>query len=548
MTLRRRLVVTIVAVVAVGLVVVDLITLTSLHSFLYGRVDSQLTTAAHQVAALAVRDEERGLPMTADQVRERVSPDVYVIVLDQTDRPVVVKPSGSSLQADPSPRLPNPLPVRPLSPGTDVDQPSQAYRPASSAIDVSSNIISRQHHHSVGGPEYRLLAVSIPGRTVVVATRLDSVTATLDSLRAIEAGLTVGLLALLVVLIVVIVRRGLRPLEDMSAEADAIAAGDLTRRVQPSDGTTEISRLGRALNGMLAQIETAFAQRAGSEERLRSFLADASHELRTPLTSIQGYAELLRKDALPDAASRDRALRRIEQEATRMGVLVGDLAVLAREGEGPALQLIRVDLAAVAAAVADDARMFDETRTLEFEGAGPVPVLADPARLEQLVHNLVGNALAHTPPGTPVRVMVAAEGDRAVLRVRDQGPGMDAEQAERVFDRFYRGSTANRDSGSGLGLFIAASLARTFGGEASVESAPAAGSTFTVVLPLDTSEPGGHTAARTSPDRAPEGVPVPVPNGVPAAAPNGPVVAAGSRPGDAVDDSRARPGSGAAHR
>ena len=540
MTLRRRLVVTIVAVVAVGLVVVDLITLTSLHSFLYGRVDSQLTTAAHQVAGLAVRDEERGIPMTAEQVRERVSPDMYVLVIDQTGRSVVTKPSGSSLQADPPPRLPNPLPVRPLSTGYNADQPSQAYRPASSAIDVSSNIISSRHRRSVGGPEYRLLAVSIPGHTVVVATRLDSVIATLNSLRAIEAGLTIGLLLLLVVLIAVIVRRGLRPLEDMSAEADAIAAGDLTRRVQPSDGATEISRLGRALNGMLAQIETAFVQRAGSEERLRSFLADASHELRTPLTSIQGYAELLRKDALPDAASRDRALERIEEEATRMGVLVGDLAVLAREGEGPALQLTRVDLAAVAAAVVDDARMFDESRTLEFDGAAPVPVLADRARLEQLVHNLVGNALAHTPPGTPVRVTVAVDGDRAVLRVRDRGPGMDAEQAERVFDRFYRGSAANRDGGSGLGLFIAASLARTFGGEASVESTRGRGSTFTVVLPIDATEPGDHDVTGKSPD--------PAPNGVPAPGPPEHVVAVTSRSGDAVDDSRARPGSGAAHR
>jgi two-component system OmpR family sensor kinase len=513
-TLRRRLVLTIVAVVAVGLVVVDLIALTSLHSFLYGRVDSQLTTAAHEVAALTVRDQERDLSVTAQQVRGRVSPDVYVILLDPAGTPVVVKPSGSSLQADPPPRLPIPLPVRPLSAGGDIDQPSQAYRPASSTVNVGSSIHPSRHRHSVGGPEYRLLAVSIPGRTLVVATRLDSVTATLNSLRAIEVGLTVGLLILLVILIAVIVRRGLRPLEDMSAEADAIAAGDLTRRVQPSDGTTEISRLGRALNGMLAQIETAFAQRAGSEERLRSFLADASHELRTPLTSIQGYAELLRKDALPDAASRDRALKRIEQEAARMGVLVGDLAVLAREGEGPMPQLTSVDLAALVVAVVEDARMFDGSRTLELDGPGPVPVLADPARLEQLVHNLVGNALAHTPAGTPVRVTVAVDGNRAVLRVRDHGPGMDAEQAERVFDRFYRGSAATRDSGSGLGLFIAASLARTFGGEASVVSAPGEGSTFTVVLPLD--------------------IPEPMPSDDP-----------GPTPSDA---SRARPGSGAARR
>ena len=515
MTLRRRLVVTIAAVVAVGLVAVDLIALTSLHSFLYGRVDSQLTSAAHEVAALAHRSEVTGNPVTSLQVRERVSPDVYVLLLGPEGTPIVSAPSGSRLQADPEPRLPDPLPVRPLSSSTDIDQPSQAYRPAASAVTVGSTDRPSRHHRGTPGPQYRLLAVSIPGATVVVATRLDSVTATLDSLRAVLVGLSVGLLALLVVIIAVIVRRGLRPLEDMSREADAIAAGDLTRRVRPSDGSTEISRLGRALNGMLAQIETAFAQRAGSEERLRSFLADASHELRTPLTSSQGYAELLRKDALPDEDARDRALRRIEQEAARMGVLVGDLAVLAREGEGPDPELAPVDLAGVVAAVVGDARMFDGSRSVELVVPGPVPVLGDPARLEQLVHNLVDNALSHTPAGTPVEVRVAAVDDRAVLEVRDHGPGLDADQAAHVFDRFYRGSSATRDSGSGLGLFIVASLARTFGGRASVASMPGEGSTFTVELPLGpatTAPPSGSHLVVPPPEPEPGPAPAPAPD------------------------------------
>jgi two-component system OmpR family sensor kinase len=456
------------------------------------------------VAAVVHRSEVTGRPVTSTQVRERVSPDVYVLLLDLGGAPMVTAPSGSRLQADPAPHLPDPLPVRALSASADIDQPSQAYRPAASAVTVGSMNRSSRHRRGTPGPQYRLLAVSIPGRTLVVATRLDAVTATLDSLRAVLVGLSVGLLALLVLIIAVIVRRGLRPLEDMSREADAIAAGDLTRRVRPSDGTTEISRLGRALNGMLAQIETAFSQRAGSEERLRSFLADASHELRTPLTSIQGYAELLRKDALPDEASRDRALKRIEQEAARMGVLVGDLAVLAREGEGPDPELTPVDLAAVVAAVVGDARMMDRSRPVDLVGSGRVPVLGDPARLEQLVHNLVDNALAHTPTGSPVAVRVAAEGDRAVLEVRDHGPGLDPDQAARVFDRFYRGSSAPRDSGSGLGLFIVASLARTFGGRASVVSAPGEGSTFTVELPL---APAGTGSAPGAPSADPSPAP-----------------------------------------
>ena len=262
------------------------------------------------------------------------------------------------------------------------------------------------------GPQYRLEATSLRGQTLVVATTLTLVNATLSSLRTIELALSLGLLAALLILMTLLIRRGLRPLEEMARQADTIATGDLSQRVQPSDGNGEMARLGRALNGMLSQIEAAFAQRALSEERLRSFLADASHELRTPLTSIRGYAELLRKDALGDEASRDRALARIEKEAARMGALVGDLGVLARQGEGPQPTLARVDLAAVAADVVADARTVAADRPIELSSAGEVPVAGDEARLEQMVHNLVGNALSHTPAGTPVEVGVSVRGDR----------------------------------------------------------------------------------------------------------------------------------------
>jgi two-component system OmpR family sensor kinase len=281
-----------------------------------------------------------------------------------------------------------------------------------------------------------------------------------------------------------LIRLGLRPLEDMAKDADAIAAGDLTRRVGATEGDGEIARLGRALNGMLAQIETAFTQRALSEERLRSFLADASHELRTPLTSIRGYAELLQKGALDDADARRRALSRIEKEAARMGVLVGDLAVLAREGEGPEPARRRVDLTAVVSDAVADARAIDSERPISLRADGEVPVSGDDARLGQIIDNLLGNALTHTPRGTPVDVGVSIHGDQAVLRVRDHGPGMTDEQASHVFDRFYRGDAERLDGGSGLGLFIVASLARTFGGKASLDTSLGRGATFEVVLPV----------------------------------------------------------------
>jgi two-component system OmpR family sensor kinase len=208
------------------------------------------------------------------------------------------------------------------------------------------------------------------------------------------------------------------------------------------------------------------------------------------LTSIRGYAELLRKNALADEGTRDRALSRIEKEAARMGSLVGDLSILAREGEGPEPARYRVDLAAVAAEAVADARAIDASRSIELLAPTEVPVSGDDARLEQMVHNLLGNALSHTPKGTPVEVGVAVRGEEAVLEVRDRGPGMSPDQAQRVFDRFYRGDGDRLDGGSGLGLFIVATLARTFGGTATVDTEVGRGSTFQVVLPVY-----GHVAS-----------------------------------------------------
>jgi len=475
--LRRRLLVTMVALVALGLAALDIITLTSLHSYLYGRVDDQLATASHQLAHYVVRSENRSFPVTPGAIGTHVGPDIYVELIDPSShRVIVARPSDTQSTADARPVLPAGLPVQP-----DIDtpartRPASAYEPSSGSVTVGS----------VGGqgPQYRLQATSLPGMTLVVATSLATVNATLSSLRTIELAVSLGLLAALLVLMTLLIRQGLRPLEDMAKEADAIATGDLTRRVRPTEGDGEIARLGRALNGMLSQIETAFAQRARSEDRLRSFLTDVSHELRTPLTSIRGYAELLRKDALGDDEARDRALSRIEKEAARMGSLVGDLAVLARQGEGPEPARYRVDLAAVAAEAVADARTIDATRSIQLSAPDEVPVSGDDARLEQMVHNLLGNALAHTPRGTPVEVGVRVRGDQAVLEVRDRGPGMNPDQARHAFDRFYRGDGDRLDGGSGLGLFIVATLAHTFGGSASVDTEMGQGSTFQVILPL----------------------------------------------------------------
>jgi two-component system OmpR family sensor kinase len=501
-----------IVLVAVGLAAVDIITLSSLHSYLYGRVDDQLSSAGRLMTAFVVRADHRGFTVTSAAIHARVSPEIFVELKTADGQVIVARASGSQNKVDPPPRLPSPLPIQTSVASGSGGRSGQAYHPSSASIDVPA----------VGaGPEYRLQAISLPGETLIVASPLDSVNATLNSLRTIELAVSLGLLVTLLILMTVLVRLGLRPLEDMTKEADAIAAGDLSRRVRPAEGNGEIARLGRAFNGMLTQIETAFALRARSEERLRSFLADASHELRTPLTSIRGYAELLQKDALTDKADRDRALSRIEKEAARMGLLVGDLAILAREGEGPEPTRYRVNLAAVAADAVADARTVDVARSIELHAPTEVPVAGDDARLEQMMHNLVDNALTHTPAGTPVEVSVMAQGPSAVLEVRDEGPGLTAEQAGQVFDRFYRGDADRLDGGSGLGLFIVASLARTFGGTAEVDTVVGQGSTFRVVLPLWTDEqpedgPEAEAVRGPGPDEQsrPEEAPGPDPDGL----------------------------------
>jgi two-component system OmpR family sensor kinase len=280
-----------------------------------------------------------------------------------------------------------------------------------------------------------------------------------------------------------IVRFGLRPLEEMTETAGAIAAGDLTQRVRSPEERGEVGRLGSALNGMLSQIEAAFAERTSSESRLRRFVADASHELRTPLTSIRGYAELLRKGAFDDEDSRRRAAERIEHEASRMGLLVDDLLLLARLDQGRPLEQSIVDLGTVVHDAVEAARAADGDREISLDVSGSVLVAGDAARLRQVFDNLLRNAIVHTPARTAVQVSVRRSGPRAVVSVADQGPGLAADQAARLFDRFYQGSEARTGEGTGLGLSIVAALSAAHGGRAYVHSAPGDGTVFTVELP-----------------------------------------------------------------
>jgi two-component system OmpR family sensor kinase len=323
----------------------------------------------------------------------------------------------------------------------------------------------------------------VPGGTLVTAIALEPTDQTLASLSRVELAVSIAVVLALLVLVLWIVRFGMRPLEDMTKTAGAIAGGDLTRRIRSTDERSEVGRLGTALNGMLGQIEAAFRERSVSESRLRRFVADASHELRTPLTSIRGYAELLRKGAFSDEDGRRRASERIESEAARMSLLVDDLLLLARLDQGRPFERFPVEVAEVVSDAVDAARAVDPRRPISLDRHDSVLVEGDAVRLRQVVDNLLRNAQVHTPPGTPVHVRVARVGASAVITVADEGPGLDAEELARVFDRFYRGNEARTRGGTGLGLSIVAALAEAHGGKAHVKSVTGEGATFTVELP-----------------------------------------------------------------
>lgn len=314
------------------------------------------------------------------------------------------------------------------------------------------------------------------------------------------------------------VRRSFRSLRQIEDTAAAIAAGDLSRRVPPGPPSTEVGRLAEALNGMLTQIERAFADRTASEQRMRRFVADASHELRTPLATIRGYGELYRMGALTSPDDVAATLRRIEESASRMGSLVEDLLQLARLDEGRPVRRTPVDLSGLAAESAADLRALDPTRPVRLTvepDADDVVVPGDPDRLRQVLANLVGNVVQHTPAGTPVELAVGIRtddaGTRAWLEVRDHGPGISPEHAARVFERFYRVDAARgrQSGGAGLGMAIVAAIVAAHSGEVELEQTPGGGTTVRVLLPVrdydDQSRPRDDEARRWASPTHPSG-------------------------------------------
>jgi two-component system OmpR family sensor kinase len=457
LSLRARLLLVLAALAIVGLVAADVATYTQLRSFLVQRVDRNIDASA---PVLARSFTFHGSPDPGElQQLAQSTPGVYIGLLSSDGVVWRAFPKPGE-RATPQPTLPS---------------------------DVLSTHASLMTLGAVSGStRYRARIEPLTqGYALVVAAPLNDVADTLHRLILIELLVTLAVVGLIVGAGLWLVRVGLRPLRRMEETAEAIAAGDLSRRVPDADPRTEVGRLGASLNAMLGQIEQAFAERTASEERLRRFVGDASHELRTPLSSVQAYAELFDRGARDRPQDLERAMAGIEREAQRMGVLVDDLLLLARLDQGRPLDRKPVDVAGLAAEAVEVARTIEPDRPLVLDAPEPVEVEGDPERLRQVIDNLLANVRTHTPPRTGATIRVAAEGGRAILSVADEGPGLSEEQAAKVFERFYRGdqSRARGGGGTGLGLAIVAAIVEAHGG--SVRAAPGTdGATFTISLPV----------------------------------------------------------------
>ena len=488
MSLRARLIVTLVALAGIGLLILGAATYAALRSFELNRIDQEATAAIDQ----ATRQIEREGGGAAGRAQiggpgAGAHPEPRGRGHGRGGPPggIGLAPAGTYAQQRDA--AGNVLVDTVLGRSAGETKPPAPKLPARLAAG------DRRTVGSVGSSElrYRVYAAATPGAAsglTIVAIPFTDVDATLEHLLVIEALVIGGVLIALAAAAWWLVRLGLRPLDRIAATAGAIAAGDLSRRVERAEPRTEVGRLGISLNAMLARLEQAFAERRASEERLRRFLADASHELRTPLASIRGYAELFRIGAAREGQEAEKAMGRIEDESARMGVLVEDLLVLARLDEVRDPHREPVDLADLAADAVDDARAVAPDREIELRGSGDgaVVVDGDPGQLRQVLANLVRNALVHTPAGTPIEVAVAARHGEASLEVRDHGPGLPTSDARELFDRFWRADPGRGRgrAGAGLGLAIVAGIVTAHGGRAEAADADGGGARFTVVLPL----------------------------------------------------------------
>ncbi len=480
LSLRTRLLIAVGAITLFALVAADVTVYASLNSYLYRQVDTTLQLSHMTIEAAADGDQDDA--PAPDQVPPGTSefcaagresaPGMFIEVrsaLNKVEKGRVC-PAFEPGQTSASPRLPEVITGFTRT-SADPHEPVTYFTAASKVK---------------GGSAFRVRASRLSGGgTLIVAEPLNSVTSTLDRLLLLEIGVTAGALVAAVALGSWLVRVGLRPLRDVVRTADSISGGDEMHRVPGANDRTEVGHVATALNIMLERIETSFATLQRSENRLRRFVSDASHELRTPIAAISAYAELFRRGASDHAEDLPRVMNGIEREASRMSHLVEDLLLLARFEEHQRIEVEPVELVGLVAEAIETAQTVGPDWPVLLRAEGPVEVLGDWSALRQVVDNLLANVRSHTPSGTRAEVRVGRTADEAFVEVADEGPGIDHEFRESIFERFVRAdpSRSRETGGAGLGLAIVAAIMRAHGGYIAAKRGPNGGAIFEIRMP-----------------------------------------------------------------
>ena len=480
-TLRRRLTVTMAALLVVAAALIGVVSVLSLRSFLVDRLDTQLNSAVIRTTE-AVTDGITVRPGHNDGDNDHDDrPNNALLAPGQAAGTLVaiVAANGSTTA------------------GILNDRGEVRLVDVGDISNFTTVKISREPStiHVKGSQDYRAIAVNTTGDAkLVIALPMTEVNAASAQLITVILLVTAFGVGAVIIAGRLLIRYELRPLDRVADSATRVAElpldkgdVDLAERVSEddTDPRTEVGRVGSAFNHMLGHISRAFAARQASEEKVRRFVADASHELRTPLASIRGYAELTRRSGAELPEDVRHSLNRIESEATRMTGLVEDLLLLARLDEGRELQNSPVDLSRIIVDAVSDAHAAGPDHTWDMElPEEPLEVMGDQARLHQVVVNLLANARVHTPAGSTVQVVLEKHDENVLLKVIDNGPGIPQEQMPELFERFTRGDASRtRATGStGLGLAIVNAVVQAHHGTVTVTSEP--GKTmFTVSLP-----------------------------------------------------------------
>jgi two-component system OmpR family sensor kinase len=465
MKLRTRLVVAFSLLLLVVVAIVGVAVVGSTRGVLIKAIDEDLVVVQAGIRNnyLNSLDLLEQVTLTVDPDRPPVKSPQALVIVDVQQRSVTGQPSGFTNDPDPLP-----------------------------AIETFAALVAQGEISTIsaedGSLNYRAFAwATDTGEIGVWAVPLGEVDAAVDNVVR-----TFAITAILVALVGAIatwwaVRRELQPVDQMIDTATAIAGGDLAQRVDVDNSSTELGRLGSALNEMLIQIEDAISQEQDAKARLTDFVADASHELRTPIAAVLGYSELYRQGALVESKDIDNAMRRIGTETSRMERLVADLLLLARLDRLQAMEPTSVNLADVARDAATNSEAIDPDYPVTVEAPEAVRIQGDGQRLAQVVANLLANARMHTPTGTAVTITLREEDGRVIMDVMDDGPGLPGDDSDKLFERFYRidSSRSRETGGAGLGLAIVAAIVAAHNGTIEAANEDGHGARVTISLPAE---------------------------------------------------------------